>query len=67
MDPDDGDVAATVAHAALLEAGRPDLADLVRFFRNGDGSLYLEPLDEVAGDDLELMLRAERLALLAVS
>jgi len=51
-----------ITHAALLEAGRPDLADLVQFFENDDGSLYLEPMDEVSPADLKLMLRAEALA-----
>lgn len=54
---------ADVAYAALLEAGRPDLAELVAFHVDDDGTLYLEPLDDVAGADLELMLKAEGLAL----
>ena len=35
---------ADIAYAALLEAGRPDLADLVAFHLEDDGiTLYLEP------------------------
>lgn len=52
-----------VAWAALCEVGRHDLAMLVCFHLHPDGGMYLEPLDEVTGADLELMVRAEQLAL----
>ena len=55
--------AANIAYAALREVGRDDLADLVCFFIDVDGSVYLEPLDEVTCADLALIERAERLAL----
>lgn len=57
------EVAAEVAYGALLEVGRRDLADLVMFHLDDDGTPYLEPMDDVAGADLELMVRAEALAL----
>lgn len=51
--------AAEVARAALLEAGRPDLADIVLAFVDDDGAYYLEPLDDVTDPaDLELLDRA---------
>lgn len=62
----DGFGVADVAAAALREVGRPDLAELVQFFIDDDGSFYLEPMDEVFGTDLALMKRAERLALEAI-
>lgn len=52
---------ANVTHAALLEIGRADLAALVQFFPNGDGSWYLEPLDEVSDADYALMCKASTL------
>ena len=53
-----------ICHAALMDVGRPDLAELVQFSVNDDGSEYLEPLDEVDDeDDWALMLRAEAIAL----
>ena len=61
-----GQTAADIASAALLEAGRPDLAQLVQFFLDDACSFYLEPMDEVFGADLDLMQRAERLALEAI-
>ena len=63
MTPGTGQTCAAIAWAALREIGRDDLAELVQFFINEDGSLYLEPMDEVCDADLELMKRAERLAL----
>lgn len=59
------DLVVDVAHAALLEVGRSDLAELVCGYVDADGSLYLEPLDEVVGADLALMERAWSLALSA--
>lgn len=56
------DVAAQVAYAALCEVGRRDLADLVLFFTDDDGSLYIEPMEDLNEADLALMSRAERLA-----
>lgn len=51
---------ADVAFGALLEAGRPDLAELVHVFTNDDGTFYIEPLDEVADPaDVALIERAE--------
>jgi hypothetical protein len=60
-------LAAEVSYGALVEVGRLDLANLVQWFENDDGSLYLEPMDELSPDDLALMLRAEALALSAIS
>lgn len=54
---------ADVAHSALMDAGHPDLAELVRFFWHDDESPYLEPLDEVTDAEWEIMQRAESLAL----
>ena len=58
---------ADITYGLLLEAGRPDLAELVSFHTNDDGTFYLEPLDEVTGVDLELMEKAEALALERIS
>lgn len=55
-----------ITYAALLEAGRPDLANLVQFFEDDDGSLYLEPMDEVSDLDLIVMSKAVFLAQCAV-
>jgi len=60
---DDVEQIANITHAALLEVGRPDLAFLVSWSQDDDGSWYLEPLDDVADADLKLMLRAEQVAL----
>lgn len=55
-----------VTYAALQEVGRPDLANLVQFFEDDDGSPYLEPMDEVSAMDMEIMDRAVFLAQCAV-
>jgi hypothetical protein len=52
---------ASVAHAALHEVGRHDLAEISPAFEDVDGSYYLEPLDELNDPDLELVARAEAL------
>lgn len=57
---------ADVSYGALLEVGRADLALLVQWFIDDDGSFYIEPMEELTSDDLALMERAERLALSAV-
>jgi hypothetical protein len=57
--------AAEIAHAALCDAGRPDLAEIAAWFTNPDGSLYIEPLDELEPEDLALIERAEQIALAA--
>jgi hypothetical protein len=56
---------ADVCHAALIEAGRPELAELVQFFYDDDGRPYLEPIDDVSDADWAVMKRAEELALSA--
>lgn len=61
------ELAAQVSYGALLEAGRPDLALIAAWFTDDDGSIYIEPLDELEGDDLALVERAERLALEAIA
>ena len=55
---------ADVAVAALLEACRPDLAELVHVFTNDDGTFYLEPMTDLhdgplTAADEALMERAE--------
>ena len=51
-----------IAHAALLEAGRPDLADVIIGF-DDDGGFYVEVLDwELAAEDLVVIDKAECLA-----
>jgi hypothetical protein len=58
-----GQQLADVSHAALMDAGRPDLAALVQWFEDDDGLFYLEPMDELACEaDAVLMMRAEQLA-----
>ncbi len=54
---------ADVAHAALLEAGRPDLAELVHVFENEDGSPYLEYWDDdlPSDNDRRLMNKAQEI------
>lgn len=53
---------ADVAHAALLEAGRPDLAGAVVWQWNPDGTGYLELTDHVRTADRWLVDMAEELA-----
>lgn len=51
-----------VAHAALMEAGRPDLADVICWFEDEQGG-YIEVADEIMSeDDYVLIDRAETLA-----
>jgi hypothetical protein len=50
-----------IAHAALLEAGRPDLADCIIGFEDEQG-FYLEVMDELGADELDIVNRAETLA-----
>lgn len=50
-----------VAHAALMEAGRPDLAELIVWFDDEHGG-YIEVTDEIVSeDDYVLIDRAETL------
>lgn len=50
-----------VAHAALLEAGQPDLAELIVWFDDDEGG-YIEVTDEIVSeDDYVLIDRAETL------
>lgn len=54
-----------VAAAALAEAGRTDLVDLIVWFDDPDspGGGYLEVVDEVAGwNDYRLIDKAEQMA-----
>jgi hypothetical protein len=52
---------ADVAHAALMEAGRPDLAELIAWFP-GDGG-YLEANDDILDEaDWSIISKAETLA-----
>ena len=61
-----------VAHAALMEAGRPDLAESIIGFDDDDGfGFYLEVnldiLDRTpTDDDLTLIVKAENLARMSV-
>lgn len=57
---------ADVAHAALMEAGRPDLANLLMYFQEDDGTWYLEPMDDANLVDMELMIRADLIAIASV-
>ena len=51
-----------VAHAALLDVGRPDLAALIVWFDDEHGG-YIEVTDEIVSeDDYVLIDRAETLA-----
>ncbi len=51
-----------VAHAALLEGGRPDLAELITWFDDEHGG-YIEVTDEIMSEaDYEVIDRAETLA-----
>ena len=54
---------ADVAHAALVEVGRPDLAEGFGVWLDEDGTPYLEPFDQLNAADFQLMIRAETLAL----
>lgn len=50
-----------VAHAALMEAGRPDLAELIVWFDDEHGG-YIEVTDEIVSEaDYVLIDRAETL------
>lgn len=50
-----------VAHAALMEAGRPDLAELIVWFDDEHGG-YIEVTDEIMSEaDYVLIDRAETL------
>lgn len=60
------ELAAKIADAALREIGRDDLADICLWFLNDDDSIYIEPCDDLNGDDLVLVERAEALALTAI-
>lgn len=53
----DVELAAHITYGALLEAARPDLAALVCYFHNEDGTPYLEPLDEVTAQSLASIVR----------
>lgn len=52
-----------VAHAALLEAGRPDLAEMIVWFEDDDGDGgYIEVTDFLVDEaDYEVIDRAETL------
>lgn len=51
-----------IAHAALMEAGRPDLAALISWFEDEHGG-YIEVTDEIVSEtDYEVIDRAETLA-----
>jgi hypothetical protein len=52
--------AVNVAHAALLDIGRRDLADVLAVYEDDDGSLYVEPLDDLAVMDRALALAVGR-------
>ena len=54
---------ADVAHSALMDAGHPDLAELVCFYWHDDESPYLLPLWGVTAAEWAIMERAESLAL----
>lgn len=58
----DAQILADRVHMALMEAGRPDLAELVIVFENDDGTPYVELLDECEPDEVALIDRAEHLA-----
>lgn len=51
-----------VAHAALMEAGRPDLAESIKGFEDEDG-FYLESDEWILTDDeWDLIIKAEVMA-----
>lgn len=51
-----------VAHAALMEAGRPDLAEIIIGFDDDDGTFYLEVNDDILDEaDWALVNKAENL------
>jgi hypothetical protein len=55
-----------VAYAALVEAGRPDLAMSIAWFDEGEAG-YLELLDEPADGDAALVEVAQALAIEALA